>query len=429
MANYLVKTGRTWSVKVAIPEDVQPAFGKRAFKQSLKTSDKAVANVRAAPLIARFKDEIAEARGHRTQHLQDYLKETQDILRQAKADPSTDSDATAAVEFDVIDTLLGARKVSDLDELSESDQDEVVQTYKIVTGQVTVFDDRIDDYLASRKVASATLEKERRAIQEFAKFAPTVQKADRKAVRAYVRNLIDERGLSSKTVRDRLSFLNIYWKWLIYQDLARDDAVNPFTDVDLPKGNRKEAVEQKRRPFTVADIRKIHSAIMATGNETLQAAFMIAIYTGCRVGEITSLRCEDVTADTITVRQAKTTASNREVPIHDALKPLMQRLKAQSFDFILPNLKADKHGKRSQGIRRHFRPLLDRLGFDGRHVFHSTRYTVTTLLEQADVPEGISVDILGHKGRKGITYNLYSGGTSFDQKRQAIMKLDYGLKE
>jgi integrase len=225
-------------------------------------------------------------------------------------------------------------------------------------------------------------------------------------------------------VRDRLSFLNIYWKWLVYQDLARDDAVNPFTGVDLPKGNRKEADEKKRRPFTVADIRKIHSAIMATGNETLQAAFMIAIYTGCRVEEITSLRCEDVAADTITVRQAKTTAGNREVPIHDALKPLMRRLKAQGSDFILPNLKADIHGKRSQGIRRRFRPVLDRLGFDERYVFHSLRYTVTTLLEQADVPEGISVDILGHGAKKGITYGLYSAGTSFDQKRRAIMKLD-----
>ena len=120
MANHLLKTGRTWSVKVAIPEDVQPVFGKRAFKQSLKTTDKAVANVRAAPLIARFKDEIAEARGHKTRYLQDYLKETQDILHQAKADPSTDADATAAIEFDVIDKRLGARKVSDLDELDEA---------------------------------------------------------------------------------------------------------------------------------------------------------------------------------------------------------------------------------------------------------------------------------------------------------------------
>ncbi|MAC01654.1 MAG: hypothetical protein CMG97_08445, partial [Marinovum sp.] len=59
---YLIKQGNAWSVKVTIPKDVRPVFGKAAFKQALKTSDKIEANARAAPLAIKFQQQIAEAR-------------------------------------------------------------------------------------------------------------------------------------------------------------------------------------------------------------------------------------------------------------------------------------------------------------------------------------------------------------------------------
>ena len=63
MSNYLIKRGNTWHVKVAIPKDVQHIFDKRAFKQTLKTSHRAVVIARFAPLISEFQDAIDEARG------------------------------------------------------------------------------------------------------------------------------------------------------------------------------------------------------------------------------------------------------------------------------------------------------------------------------------------------------------------------------
>ncbi len=63
-ANHLIKQGNTWYVKVAFPADVQPAFDdNRAFTKTLKTSDKADAIARCGRWIAKFKTEIAEARG------------------------------------------------------------------------------------------------------------------------------------------------------------------------------------------------------------------------------------------------------------------------------------------------------------------------------------------------------------------------------
>jgi site-specific recombinase XerC len=92
----------------------------------------------------------------------------------------------------------------------------VVRAYKIATGQETPFAALIEDYLESRNVEAKTASKERLAINEFAADGMTVQKVDRKSVRNYVQGLSQERGLKSKTIRDRLGFLGLYWKWLVF---------------------------------------------------------------------------------------------------------------------------------------------------------------------------------------------------------------------
>lgn len=52
-------------------------------------------------------------------------------------------------------------------------------------------------------------------------------------------------------------------------------------------------------------------------------------------------------------------------------------------------------------------------------VFHSIRKTVSTMFEDAEVPEGITADILGHE-KNTITYGFYSGGASMQTKREAL---------
>ena len=69
MSNYLIRQGQAWSVKVPIPADLQQVFGKKAFKKSLKTSNKSIAIARSGPIIVHFKSEIEDARGNPTAHL------------------------------------------------------------------------------------------------------------------------------------------------------------------------------------------------------------------------------------------------------------------------------------------------------------------------------------------------------------------------
>jgi len=57
-------------------------------------------------------------------------------------------------------------------------------------------------------------------------------------------------------------------------------------------------------------------------------------------------------------------------------------------------------------------------------VFHCTRNTVETKLESAGVPENIAADIVGHD-KATMTYGLYSGGTSTQQKFDAVKSIEY----
>lgn len=427
MANYLIKQGQKWSVKVAIPSDVQHIFGKKAFKQTLKTSDKSVAISRSGPLIAQFKDAIEEARGNATQHLEEYLAHTQTVLRKAKANPDTDPNGIDAIEDEALDRLVKAHGVQYAEQLPADAEASVIRSYKVATGRLTKFAAPLEEYIASRKVEAKTEAKDRHAVGKFASRVSVVEEVDRQAVRDFVKWLSIEEGLKNRTIKDNLSTLRVYWNWLADQSYAPEDRANPFDNVTPPAENRKAAAEKVRLPFSVEDIRKLHKAIEGGRSKMMLATFMLAIYTGCRIEEITSLETANVTEDTIKIVRAKTAAGNRTIPVHPAIKPVVADLRARGDQYLLPDLVANKYGARSPAMSKQFGKVKSKLGYDSKYVFHSLRKTVTTLLEQGGVPENVSADILGHD-KKTMTYGVYSGGSSMDQKKKAIWKLDYDFE-
>jgi hypothetical protein len=66
---------------------------------------------------------------------------------------------------------------------------------------------------------------------------------------------------------------------------------------------------------------------------------------------------------------------------------------------------------------KRFGGMKTALGYDERHVFHSIRYTVAGMFQDAGCAEGVAADIVGHL-KPGLTFGLYGGITT--------MKLRYG---
>ena len=254
MTNHLLQRGKTWHVKVAIPADVQPVFNKRAFKKSLKTSDKAVAIARSGPLIIQYKQMIEEARGNPTQHLDEYLEATQSLIRKTKRDPNADPAAIEGLQDEVLSRIVTSHGVQRPEQLTSHQEAEVIRTYKLADGQLTRFGKHLEDHIARRKVEAKTAEKDRHAVTKFASRYAMVEDVDRQAVKDFINHLHEDEGLKVRTIKDNISTLRVYWRFLVEEGVAPEDRPNPFDRPPLPAVNRKDAAEKTRLPFSISDV-------------------------------------------------------------------------------------------------------------------------------------------------------------------------------
>ena len=140
-----------------------------------------------------------------------------------------------------------------------------------------------------------------------------------------------------------------------------------------------------------------------TGKDiVLSDLIQLALYTGARIEELCSLRVEDAVVEdnhrALRIRQAKTQAGVRFVPLHPAIAPVVDRLIEESGDgLLIPSGAKNHYDQRSPGLSKRFGRLKKELGFGPELVFHSLRKTVTTKLERAGVIEGVAADIVGHE--------------------------------
>jgi len=126
------------------------------------------------------------------------------------------------------------------------------------------------------------------------------------------------------------------------------------------------------------------------------------------------------------IQDSKTKAGIREVPISSKLLPLYAHLLTLSDEkngYFFAGGK-NKYNNRLDYLSKQFGRLKKSLGYDGRHVFHSFRKTVTTELHRAGCGLGIIPYIVGHE-TGSITYDIYSAGPSMEQKKAAIEKLSF----
>ncbi len=90
----------------------------------------------------------------------------------------------------------------------------------------------------------------------------------------------------------------------------------------------------------------------------------------------------------------------------------------------MSGLTANQYGERKGAVGQRFGKMKTAMGFGVTQDFHSIRRTVATLLENAQVPEGVAADIIGH-AKKTMTYGLYSGGNTLAVKAKALAKATY----
>ena len=224
----------------------------------------------------------------------------------------------------------------------------------------------------------------------------------------------DRRWIVPRTQRRIWSQVNHFLDWAVYQGHL---ASNPFKTVSFE-------AKVRRAPYAVptdAEVRQFLQVVDTSIHHLLR----LCLLTGMRSGEAAGmLRGDLVSKGNLGVfakvqpnpqRQLKTEGSEREVPVHSDLLPLLNDLPSEGP--LFPSLTVNQ-------VTKSFTSLKDRLGIERRGlVFHSTRKWFITQCERTGVPEHFTASLVGHQSARSenqLTYSIYSAGISDEQKRRII---------
>jgi integrase len=409
MSSHIQLRGKTYYARLNVPQDLRSIWGKAELIQSLKTSDRKVADARAMIVVGQWKQEFAQLRSS------DLGLDMQAVQLRIDEDTSPVNEQTGMSAKDYY-----------LEHLAEQlPEKEELRFRQIASTKLTPFGLLLDDYLTQWDVEPKTKAMARTAIRRVAEELIYVEQASYRRVEELVRTDTKTSG----TKRKNYGFVAQYWNYLQKRNViqGRD---NPFAGLKF-----KEKVAHggaRRKAFDTPHILELHRQAQLAEDTDIASLILIGAYTGARIEEICSLKVDDVKyvdgRVCIHITDSKTKAGVRVVPAHQRVARLLDSLCRQSLDgYVLSGLSADKYGNRSNAIGKRFGRLKTRLGFGDDYVFHSIRKTVITVFENLGVNEGLTADIVGHE-KKTITYGLYSAGHSLKNKAVAIDLLEFDFK-
>lgn len=254
-----------------------------------------------------------------------------------------------------------------------------------------------------------------------------------------------------------------YWKsvqslfrWCEAEGLRDDDPA-----ATLRLAARREDERRSPEPFSEPELRKLFQTPIFAGYRAprsfavqgdchLRGAYwwfcVLALHTGLRAGEISQLLPDDfdfeaavphlkvreVDSSGAKVKQAKTKASIRDVPLHPNLlelglaefvaKSRKRNAKARVFEIF----RLGQHERVSDGATKFWGRYYRKFGLHthGRstHVF---RHTFAAALRNAGASEEDLGALLGHAGTS-VT-STYGGGQSLTRKAKTMATLDFGF--
>jgi len=155
-------------------------------------------------------------------------------------------------------------------------------------------------------------------------------------------------------------------------------------------------------------------------NATVRPIVLTALHTGCRLGELVTLRWEDVDFRTglLTVQAAYAkTGETRSIPMNPVLTEALRQLKLDANG--QPHVFLSQKGGRYHSVRTAFESALRRAGI-AEFTFHDLRHTFASRLVMAGVDLTTVKELLGHKD---IKMTLRYAHLSQDHKRQAVNRL------
>jgi integrase len=194
-------------------------------------------------------------------------------------------------------------------------------------------------------------------------------------------------------------------------------------------------VRVEKRVVKPLTIEQAHALLNAVKGHRLEALYRVALGLGLRRGEILTLRWSDIDLNnrSLTVRQSKTEAGARTLPLPERLMTALQKhwlnlqearrslgTEWKEYGLVFPSEVGTPVSPRN--LVRQFKSTLKRAGLPQTIRFHDLRHSCATFLVAQGVHPRVAMEILGHS-RISVTMDTYSHVLS-DVQKNALEDID-----
>ena len=417
----------TWVYRRTYPRHLQPLLGS-SLKQSLKTTDARVAKARVEELNATFAKVVSEAEASLTANNQ--------TTTPANAPTSTPATTPDTLQLHVTRPrytrvlLQGDKTVAEMAKTYLEEQSQRLRpgSYKSVRFAM----DLLTSHLGPIPLNALTQAQGREVLSLIRRLSPNIRKyrvawGQPLTQLARLSGELESQTLTAKTQGRIWEQMTALIDWSVRQG---ELSANPWEKLTLLVPERSET-----KPHAVLTDEQVGLLLQTVSRQSqVYGALLFGLLAGLRSGEICGLTWGDIRSKGnlgrfVCVRPnqhrpLKSKAAEREVPLHPTLEAYLDRRSPASSlsttdtpeDRLFPRLTVDRVVKAYAKLRTQH-PTLQGT------VFHSTRKWFVTQCERTGTPEHFTATLVGHASARSanrLTYGLYSGGISDEQKRRII---------
>ena len=409
---YAYKRYNTWVYRRTYPQHLQPLLGS-TLKQSLKTADAKTAKARVAELNQTYTNIIKEAE----QHVSANTGKASAFIPTACGAATDPRPCIERPRYHHA-RFVGERLVKDLvpDYLRYQSERLRLGSFKAVRFATEL----LVSHLGTTKVGETTQAQGREVLSLIAQLSPNARKYSEGQTASLIQlaklsaELEPGQTLAPQTQARIWKHMLQVFDWCVEQG---ELSTNPWEHLTIRE-------KPEVYPHKVLTDEQVVTLLQAK-DRVLSSALLFGLLTGMRSGEICGLLAGDIISKgnlgrfikirPNEVRQLKSKAAEREVPLHAKLEHLLDTSLPQQGR-LFPHLTVDRVVKAYAKLRRRHPELHGT-------VFHSTRKWFITLCERTGVPEHYTATLVGHhtaRSTNKLTYALYSGGISDAQKREIV---------
>lgn len=217
----------------------------------------------------------------------------------------------------------------------------------------------------------------------------------------HLQKVVDESGKNTPTLKKLKIMFGLMYDYAVIHEIVTPDKRDMVRYVDISQAGNPNAYN--RKPFSTKQIKMLWDSYKSNEYYTV---ILMMIYSGVRIGELLDLRKEDVHLEErwFYVRESKTEAGIREVPIAEKIVPFFEHWLSRPCEYLIctPD---NEHLLYRNFYDSYWCPLMEVLSME--HLPHDTRHTCVSLLTMEGVDERIIKKIVGHKGQ-GVTETVYT---------------------